>query len=108
MLVEKKMSKAKQLVMVGLIVVTNMVVGFVLYKNFAPRKRPSIAVAPSEVRGQGVENLSLLETMPEDFEQSSSVLMHPDFRRLKKYGSWPVSVPHTGRPNPFLPLSQPQ
>jgi len=108
MLVEKKMSKTKQMVMVGMILVTNMVVGLILYKNFAPRKRPSFVGVPSEVRGQGVENLSLLETMPEDFEQSSSVLSHPDFRRLKKYGSWPVSVPQTGRPNPFLPLSRPE
>jgi len=106
MLVEKQMSKVKQGVMVVLIIVTNAIVGYVLYANFTPKRRPKVVIEQTEAPApQAQKNVSALEVLPEQID--TSLLDNPNFKALKKFGSWPVPVPATGRPNPFIPVTPP-
>jgi len=103
MLVERQTSKVKQTVMIVLILVTNIVVGIMLYQNFFPKKRtrqtvPVVEFMSPQLTGQ----LSNIGAPAEHFDVS--ITASADFASLKKYGNWPVQFGTLGKPDPFIPV----
>jgi len=107
MLIERHTSKQKQLLLILAVVLMNAAVGYLVYRNFAPKRRsPSartglIVTTPLQVS----ENIAAIETLAVDFDRS--LLDSEEFRMLEKYGSWPLEEAVTGRANPFLPAFGP-
>lgn len=95
------------MVLIALILVVNGVVGYMVFTNFAPKRRapaddsPSLTAAPPKVG----ESIALIETLTESFDRA--VLDSEEFLGLQKYGVWPVEGAATGRTNPFLPAFGP-
>jgi hypothetical protein len=107
MLIERQSSQQKRMVLIALIVVINAMVGYLAYRNFAPRRRPAttsagvVTITPPQVS----ENIATIETLAQEFDRA--LLDREEFKMLEKYGSWPVGEATTGRANPFLPTFGP-
>lgn len=69
--------------------------GFLAYKNFIKEQENEYILAPSEKKDE--EKISQFEELIKIFEKEN-------FKKLIKFGNWPVEVKEKGRSNPFLKI----
>lgn len=108
MLIRRQTSKQKQKILIVIVILMNVMAGYLVYHNFFSKARPSASGEPALVEltlPQIDESVAVIETITQAFDRS--LLDREEFRALQKYGSGVVEGAVTGRVNPFLPAFGP-
>lgn len=94
MLVAKKISGAKKIILITVVIVIFFAIGYLLFSSFGVFKFSVSPTLPVKILPSTVIN----PVLPADFFKK------PPYSRLRQHGSLPVIVGSLGRPNPFLPV----
>lgn len=97
-----KQSKKRLFILlgVGLILIIS---SLLIFNNLSKPKKEEVLISP--------EKMAQFEKLKKEKKAESKaeftftdVLEHPLFKKLQKYGDWPVKIEKKGRVNPFLPF----
>ena len=96
MLVRRRLSKKRVILLTGTMVVVWGIIGTLVYKNFwAKNQAPSPAATVTT--GPNVQDIVVPPIPP----FNRDILADPGFNSLRVYGEVPLQIPALGRANPF-------
>lgn len=100
-LTQKKLSKAKQLRLAGMLIAVIGITVSVAYYGLIRKPKPA-DVADLPYYTGSVKDSIIASPKNSAFKLAEELAKNPLFKALKSFGTWPLSIHPKGRPQPFI------